>query len=122
MLSWSREWRKHLPAIFEPADLPVIKTNAATITTLANPDMLGANPLQVERITLDADARTTSYAAIDAERFVYVVRGRGQAHVGEQSFPLDTEAVLWLEKSDMFFLEAGADGLEVLLCRAPAGE
>ena len=84
--------------------------------------MLGANTLQVERITLDAVTKTTSRPAIDAERFIYVVRGRGRAHVGEQSLPLDAESILWLEKSDMFFLEAGANGLEVLLCRAPAGE
>lgn len=111
-----------MPTIFEPADLTTIKKNGTTIATLANPEMLRANALQVERVTLEAVTKTTSHPAIDAERFIYVVRGRGQAHVGEQSFPLDTEAVLWLEKNDVFFLEAGADGLEVLLCRAPAGE
>jgi hypothetical protein len=30
--------------------------------------------------------------------------------------------MLWLEKDDNFYLEAGADVLEVLFCRAPAGE
>jgi len=34
--------------------------------------------------------------------------------------PLNAESVLWLEKKESFHLEAGSDGLEVLLCQAPA--
>ena len=48
--------------------------------------------------------------------------GKGQAYVGEQAFPLDAESMLWLEKDDIFYLEAGTDGLEVLLCHAPGNE
>jgi len=111
-----------MPTIFEPKDLPVIEKNGANIATLANSALLGTNALQVERIVLAAGAESESFEASDAERFVYVIRGRGQAHVGEQAFPLVAESVLWLEKADTFYLEAGANGLEVLLCHAPANE
>ena len=111
-----------MPTIFEPKDLPVTGKNGTHITTLANQAMLGTNALRVERIMLEADATSESFEAENAERFMYVVRGKGQAHVGEQSFPLDPESVLWLEKGDVFHFEACADGLEVLLCRAPASE
>src|SRR5574341_2167788 len=111
-----------MPTIFEPTDLSDIRKNGAHTAVLANTAMLGTNALQVERITLEAAAKTSLFEAIDAERFLYVIRGAGQAHVGEQEFPLDAESVLWFEKGDSFYLEAGADGLEVLLCRAPASE
>jgi len=109
-----------MPTIFEPKDLPVTEKNSANIATLANRAMLGADALQVERVMLDAGAKSSTFESIDPERFIYVIRGNGQAYVGEQSFPLDVESMLWLEQNDTFYLEAGADGLEVLLCRAPA--
>jgi quercetin dioxygenase-like cupin family protein len=111
-----------MPTIFEPKDLPVTEKNGANIATLANNALLGTNALQVERIVFAAGAESESFEASDAERFVYVIRGKGQAHVDGQVFPLDVESVLWLEKGDTFYLEAGADGLEVLLCHAPASE
>jgi len=111
-----------LPTIFEPKDLPVTEKNGANITTLANNAMLGADALQVERITLEASAKSSTFEALDAERFVYVIRGKGQAYVSGQAFPLEAESMLWLESGDTFYLEAGADGLEILLCHAPASE
>jgi len=111
-----------MPTIFEPKDLPVTEKNGSNVATLANSTLLGTNALQVERIVLAAGAESESFEASVVERFVYVVRGKGQAHVSEQAFPLEVESVLWLEKADTFYLEAGADGLEVLLCHAPASE
>jgi quercetin dioxygenase-like cupin family protein len=111
-----------MPTIFEPRDLPVTRKDGAHIATLANHAMLGTNALQVERIEVEAAAQSSFFGAVDAERFVYVIRGSGRASVGEQEYPLEAESVLWLEKSDTFYLEAGANGLEVLLCRAPAGD
>ena len=111
-----------MPTIFEPKDLPVIKKNGANIVTLANKSTLGTNAMQVERIELESAAKTSTFEAVDAERFLYVIHGNGQAYVVEQKYPLEAESVLWLEKDDTFYLEANADGLEVLLCRAPASE
>ena len=111
-----------MPTIIESRDLPLIRKNGANVAVLANTAMLGINALQIERIELEAAAKTSSFEASDAERFVYVIRGKGHAHVSEQAFPLNAESALWFEKADTFFLEAGADGLQVLLCRAPASE
>lgn len=111
-----------MPTIFAPGDLPVTEKNGVNITALANRAMLETNALQVERIILDANAKSSTFGAFENERFVYVIRGKGRAEVGAQGFPLAAESVLWLEKGDTFYLEAGADGLEVLLCHAPAGE
>jgi uncharacterized RmlC-like cupin family protein len=84
--------------------------------------MSGTDALHVELIALEASAKSPTYIAADVERFVYVIRGKGQTHVGKQIFPLDAESILWLEKGDTFHFEAGVDGLQVLLCHAPAGE
>ena len=111
-----------MPMMFEPKDLPVDEKTGVKTATLANQAMLGTDALQVQRIALDAGAESGPYTAENAERFIYVIRGRGQAHVKEQAFPLSSESVLWLEKSDSFYLEADAAGLEVLLCHAPTGE
>ena len=109
-----------MPIIFEPNDLPVRDKAGARYTTLANAAMLGADALQVEHVTLDAGKSSEPATAVDVERFLYVIQGAGQAQVGQEIFPLSTESMLWLESGDTFTLEAGADGLEVLVCRAPA--
>jgi quercetin dioxygenase-like cupin family protein len=111
-----------MPKIFEPKDLSVAEKGGAKVATLANSAMLRTNALQVERILLQGNAKSLIYEAADAERFAYVVRGQGQAHIGNQKFQLSAESVLWIEKEDTLSLEADADGLEVLLCQAPASE
>ena len=109
-----------MPTIFEPNDLPVRSKDGATYTTLANTAMLGADALQVERVALDAGKKTEPASAMGAERFVFVIQGTGQAQVGSETFPLAAESMLWIESGDTFTLEAGAEQLEVLVCRAPA--
>jgi len=109
-----------MPTIFEPNDLPVRNEDGTTYTTLANPVMLGADALQVERVTLDAGKSSEPASAVDAERFLYVIQGSGQAQVGSETFPLAPESMLWIESGDTFTLQAGAEKLEVLICKAPA--
>ena len=111
--------RGKMPTIFDPKDLPIDKKTGVKIATLANQAMLGTDALQVKRVTLDANSLSESIGAENAERFVYVISGKGKAQVGDETFRLDAESVLWLEKSDIFHFEAGANGLEVLLCYAP---
>jgi len=111
-----------MPTIFEPKDLPIDEKTGVKIATLANQAMLGTDALQVKRITLSENSKSESYAAENAERFVYVIRGKGQAQVGNEFFPLEAESVLWLEKTDTFHFETEANELELLLCYAPAGE
>ena len=109
-----------MPTIFEPNELPIRNEVGATYATLANAAMLGADALGVERVTLEAGKKSEPASAVEAERFLYVIQGSGQAQVGSVSFPLAPESMLWIESGDTFTLEAGADGVEVLVCRAPA--
>lgn len=111
-----------MPIILEPKDLTVIQKHGASIAVLADESKIGTNALQVERIELKADAKTSLYEAADAERFIYVIRGNGGAYVRDQEYPLEAESVLWLAREEQFYLEAEAGGLDVLLCRAPIGE
>jgi quercetin dioxygenase-like cupin family protein len=109
-----------MPTIFEPDKLPVSHQNGTTYTILANAAMLGVDALQVERVRLESGQRTEPASAVDAEQFLYVVRGAGQAQVGSDTFPLAPESMLWIEPGDTFTLEAGEEQLEVLVCHAPA--
>jgi len=111
-----------MPNILEPKDIRAIKKNGGKVAVLADYATLGTNALQVERIEIQESARTDVFEAVDAERFVYVIRGSGQARIGQDQYRLAPESVLWLERQDAFSLEGGKGGLEVLLCRAPAGE
>ena len=111
-----------MPMILEPKDLTVIQKDGANVTMLAEYSKIGTNALQVERIELKAGAKTPFYEAADAERFIYVIRGNGGGYIRDQKYPLEAESVLWLAREEKFYLEAGAGGLEVLFCRAPAGE
>jgi len=110
-----------MPTIFKPVDLPVKEQDGVVHTTLADGAMLGTNALHVERITLEAGKAAPTAGAADAERFIYVIRGAGQAHVAGEIYPLGPESVLWIDPGEACVLEAGAEGLEVLACRAPAG-
>jgi len=109
-----------MPTIFEPNDLPIRNQDGVTYTTLANAAMLGADALQVERVSLDAGKTSGLASAVDAERFLYVIQGSGQAYVSDETFSLAPESMLWIDPGDTFTLEAGTEQLEVLVCRAPA--
>lgn len=111
-----------MPTIFESNDLARVRTNGTNITILADRTMLGSDALQVERIQLDVGAESLFFNAVDVERFIYVIHGKGLAKVGNQVFPLERESVLWFETEDSFSLEAGTESLEILLCSAPSGE
>ena len=111
-----------MSTIFESKDLPLDEKTGVKIATLANQAMLGTDALQVRHITLNANSKSESFASENMERFVYVIGGKGQAQVGTESFPLEAESVLWLEKSDVFHFETEANELELLLCYAPIGE
>ena len=111
-----------MPNIFETKDLSALKRNNVNIATLANRAMLGTDALLVEHVMLEANARSAIFESGEPERFLFVLRGSGEGHVNEQTFPLEPESVLWLEAGESFTLEAGADGLDILFCRAPAGE
>jgi mannose-6-phosphate isomerase-like protein (cupin superfamily) len=109
-----------MPTIFEPNDLPVRNKEGATYITLANTAMLGADALDVKRIVLEAGKKSEPASAVEAERFLYVIQGSGRAQVGIETFPLTPESMLWIESGDTFTLEAGGEGLEVLVSQAPA--
>lgn len=109
-----------MPLVFEPKDLLVYRDEEAAHTTLADSTMLGTAALQIERLVLGPRGRTSFPSAMDGERFAYVVRGVGTAHVGREPYPLEPESMLWLEPGDSWFLEADTEGIEVLICRAAA--
>ncbi len=109
-----------MPKIFEPQDLPLLRQTGASLTTLGTSAMLGTAALQVERIRLEANAAMLASGTANAERFLYVIRGGGQARVGTEEFPLAAESVLWIEAEDSYIVQSGPEGLEVLVCRAPA--
>jgi quercetin dioxygenase-like cupin family protein len=111
-----------MPNIIEAARLTSTVSGGIARTVLASRATLGSGALQVERVTLESGTRTSASGTPAGENFVYVIRGSGRARVGAQVFELQPESVLWLEAGDRCSLEAGAEALEVLLCRAPAAD
>lgn len=87
--------------------------------TLADGPILGNSAMVARRWSLDSFARTTQIQHGEYEEFLYVISGTGEAFVGDQSFPLETESILWLEVGDKYQLVAGESGLEILQGFAP---
>ena len=110
-----------MPTILQPDELPRLRQKGLSLTTLGTAAALGTDALQVERIRMDANTTTAPFVAAQAERFLYVIGGAGQAQAGGEEFALAPESVLWIEAQDSYTLRSGPDGLEVLICRAPAG-
>jgi quercetin dioxygenase-like cupin family protein len=88
-------------------------------TILADPDSIGARAMAARRLQLDPGASTPQGEHRDGERFLYVIGGTGTAIVGDERLPLAPESVLWLESGDRYRVEAGPDGIELLLAEAP---
>jgi mannose-6-phosphate isomerase-like protein (cupin superfamily) len=109
-----------MPTIFEPNDLPVRKKDGVTHITLADAARLGTDALQVEHVKVEAGKASEFASVMEAERFLYVIRGTGQAQVGDETFPLAPESMLWIEPGEMFTVEAGEEQLGALVCKAPA--
>ncbi len=110
-----------MPTILQPDELPRLRQRGLSVTTLGTPATLGTEALRVEHIQMDANATTAPFGTAQAERFLYVIRGAGQAQAGGEEFALGPESMLWIEAQDSCTLESGPEGLEVLICRAPAG-
>jgi len=109
-----------MPTIFNASDLNSTRNQGVTNTTIADRAMLGSDALRVERITLESEAHTAPISASEAESFLYVIRGSGQASVNSGAFALEPESLLWIESGDVYTLEAGVDGLELLVWHSPA--
>lgn len=89
------------------------------VTTLADSSTIGSSAMVARRWSLDSQARTPLTSHGNYEEILYVISGSGEAVVGDQSFPLKPESILWLEAGDNYQLVAGETGLEILQGYAP---
>lgn len=79
----------------------------------------GTLALAARRLALDPGERGPRLRASGAEAFLYVIAGSGRVHAAAGSEALGAESVVWLERGDDCSLEAGDEGLELLLAQAP---
>ncbi|MCL4488695.1 MAG: hypothetical protein M1570_11270 [Chloroflexi bacterium] len=107
-----------MPTLFNPPELATTGLNGVAHTLLANPPMVGAGSLQVDRLKLNPGTRTSVAAAPNSECFLYVIRGSGFARSASEALQLEPESALWFEPGDDYLLEAGGDSLEALICHA----
>ena len=89
------------------------------VTTLADSPGMGSSAMVARRWSLQSHARTPLIHHGEYEEILYVISGNGEAFVGDQSFTLDLESLLWLEPGDSYRLVAGETGLEILQGYAP---
>ena len=79
----------------------------------------GTLGLDARRLALAPRERGALLEAPAGEAFLYVIAGSGRVHAAAQSAALAAESVVWLEPGDACALDAGDEGLELLLARAP---
>ena len=82
-------------------------------------------PLEVSRWRVAPAARTPDIPLGETESLAYVIAGSGTASASPpdaagEPFAVSTESVLWLPACDSLTLEAGLDGLDVLVARSTA--
>jgi quercetin dioxygenase-like cupin family protein len=104
-----------LPLIFEPERDRIYKQGEGwKVTTMADHTDVGTAALLVRRWSLQARVSTPQALHEGHEEMLYVMRGNGEAIVGNQRLELSAESMLWLEPGDSYQLIAGEEGLEIL--------
>src|SRR5215472_4325213 len=81
-------------------------------------DMFGQPvPLKVRRFLIDACVTARLVPPRGAEAFAYVIAGSGAAAASPpaERFALGTESVLWLGACEELSVEAGLDGLDLMI-------
>lgn len=87
-------------------------------SVLADRELIGTSAMTLERLTLDRNAEGPEVVGTTKERFLYVIRGSGEAASPRYVIPLEAETVVWLEPGDRLRLRAGDRGLQVLIAEA----
>ena len=77
-------------------------------------------PMEACRYRIQAGATGPQIALGGQEAFAYVIGGAGMALAAGESYPLARESVLWLAGRDALTLQAGPDGLDVLVAESAA--
>lgn len=72
--------------------------------------------MTAERVALEPGG-TARHAAVGGEAMAYVVGGQGVVRIAGEETVLAVESVIWLAGDEEAIVEAGADGLELLLAR-----
>lgn len=109
-----------MPTITKPEDLDVTRAETGWVEiTLADAKTFNHAAMVARRWSFEPHARSPEFKHGGNEQFLYVIAGSGSAQVNGEEFQLSDEAVLWLEPGDEYHLEAGGDGLEILLAYAP---
>jgi quercetin dioxygenase-like cupin family protein len=77
-------------------------------------------PMRARRCQLETGAAGPGIVLAGQESFAYVIGGTGTAAAGGDSHLLGRESVLWLAGRDALTLQAGPDGLDVLVAESTA--
>lgn len=109
-----------MPEFRHPSAIPVEASGPGwRVSLLAGEGASWPAPMAARRWRVERGVRTPPRGKEAGERFLYVVSGRGSAHLAQESFELGPEDLVWLEPEDVFSLEAGAQTLEVLEASSP---
>src|SRR5215472_11356232 len=78
-------------------------------------------PLKVSRFLIDAGVTARPVPPRGAEAFAYVIAGSGAAAASPpaERFTLGTESMLWLGPCGELSVEAGLDGLDLMIAETP---
>lgn len=89
----------------------------------AGADAFGAAvPMRVDRHRLEPGSGSPQIPLGGQEAFAYVIAGTGTARAADETFPLAGESVLWLAACPGLEVQAGLDGLDVLVAQSQASD
>lgn len=109
-----------MPVIIEPDVMKVVqKGDGWTETTLADSQLINSLEMVARHWSFEPGSLTQEIQHGDHDEMLYVIAGSGIARVGSQELSLEPETLVWLEPGDRYFIQAGAEGLEILQGYAP---
>ena len=79
-------------------------------------------PMRADRHRLEPGSGSPRFPLNGQEAFGYVIAGTGTARAGDETFPLAGESVLWLAACTGLELQAGPDGLDVLVAQSQSDD
>ncbi|MEJ2600724.1 MAG: cupin domain-containing protein [Anaerolineales bacterium] len=109
-----------MPVIIEP---DVMKANQKgdgwTETTIGDSQLIKGLGMVARHWSFKPGTLTQEIRHGDHDEMLYVIAGSGIAHVSGKELNLEPETLVWLEPGDRYFIQAGAEGLEILQGYAP---
>ncbi len=95
---------------------PYVTVDGSLITELVRPERGGSRNFSVAEAVLEPEQRTRRHTHAESDEVYYVLSGKGEVGVGENSFPVEPASCLLIPAGEPHWAVARGDGPLRILC------